>query len=124
MTIAYWCVLIAAILPYVFTVLAKSGQPKYDNQRPREYLEVVHGWRKRAHWSQLNAFEAFPSFAAAVIIAHQLHANQNAINQLAIAFIIARILHGIFYIKNLAAFRSIAWLIGFACMISLFLINT
>src|ERR1700678_2566568 len=119
MTIAYWCVLIAAILPYVFTVLAKSGQPKYDNQRPREYLELVQGWRKRAHWTQLNAFEAFPSFAAAVIIAQQLHAHQNTINLLAISFIIARIFHGVFYVKNLACLRTVAWFIGFASMISL-----
>ena len=59
-----------------------------------------------------------------VIIAQQLHANQSTINLLAIAFIVARIFHGIFYVKNLSYLRSTAWFVGFACMIALFLINT
>ncbi len=34
MTLAFWCVLIAALLPYVWGSLSKSGG-SYDNARPR-----------------------------------------------------------------------------------------
>ena len=68
MSIAYWCVLVAAAFPYVFTLLAKSSG-RYNNSAPREFLEKQEGYHKRAHWVQLNSFEAFPAFAAAVIIA-------------------------------------------------------
>jgi uncharacterized MAPEG superfamily protein len=122
MAIAYWCVLIAAILPYGFTVLAKA-KPGYDNRNPREFLAGLKGWRQRAYWAQLNGFEAFPFFAAMVIIAEQLHASQFAINILSIAFIIFRIMHGIFYIFDKPHLRTIVWFAGFGCVIGLFLIS-
>src|SRR3546814_7254438 len=68
MTTALWCVLVAALLPFLFTGLAKASK-RFDNAAPRDYFEQSTGWRKRAHWAQLNSFEAFPAFAAAVIIA-------------------------------------------------------
>ncbi len=120
MTIAYWCVFIAAVLPYVFTVLAKTG-PEFCNASVRIYLENLQGWRKRAHWTQLNGFEAFPAFAASVIIASLNHAPQSNIDTLAMIFIVARILHGIFYISNKPTLRSFVWFIGFFSMIALFM---
>ena len=121
MTIAYWCVLIAAVLPYVFTLIAKSA-PRYNNHAPREFLEKVEGYHKRAHWVQLNSFEAFPPFAAAVIIAHLAQANQDTINLLAMAFIICRVLYGVVYVADKASLRSVVWMAGLACVIGLFVV--
>ena len=122
MTLAYYCVLMAALFPYFFTVLAKSGKPKYRNDIPREYLEGLQGWRKRAHWVQFNSFEAFPFFAAAVIIAHLKGAFQSHIDYLAIAFILTRILYGICYITDKPPLRSLFWFLGFGSVITLFFI--
>lgn len=122
MTLAYWCVFIAALLPYGFTVLAKTG-PGFNNHTPREYLERTQGWRKRAHWAQLNGFEAFPAFAAAVIIAHLQTVPQFTLNALAITFITTRLLHGIFYLANLATLRSLFWGLGFVCVVALFILS-
>lgn len=108
-------------MPYCFTVLAKSSRG-YSNRYPRVTLEEQIGWRKRAYWAQLNGFEAFPPFAAAVLIAHQLHATQGIIDKLAMVFIFARILHGVFYIFDRQYLRSLAWLIGFSCVLGLFFI--
>ncbi len=123
MAIAYWCVLIAAILPYGFIVLAKA-KPGYNNRYPREYLEKLVGWRKRAYWAQLNGFEAFPFFAAGVIIAEQLHGSQSIIDNLSMAFILFRLLYGIFYIFDKPHLRSLVWFAGFVCVIVLFLAAT
>jgi uncharacterized MAPEG superfamily protein len=122
MTRAYWCVLIAAYLPIVWTGVAKSSGEfaGAGNHSPREFLERLGGWRKRAHWAQLNAFEAFPPFAAAVIIAHLMHAPQARIDALAMAFVVLRVLHGIFYILDRASLRSLVWFGAVACVIALF----
>ena len=72
MTLAYWCVLAAILLPYAFTGFAKfqGGFGLNENKNPREFLEKLSGARKRAHWAQQNSFEILPGFAAAVIISH------------------------------------------------------
>ena len=121
MTTAYWCVLIAAILPYLFALIAKIGGAPFDNNNPRAFLENTEGKQKRAHWTQLNSFEAFPAFAAAVIIAHLTGSAQATIDNLAMAFILFRILYGVFYIYDQATLRSVVWAGGFACTIALFL---
>ena len=122
MTIAYWCVFAAAVMPYIFTGIAKAGTgERYDNQKPREFLESVRGYHQRAHWAQLNAFEAFPAFAAAVIIAQQLALNQQTINIYALTFIAARIAYGICYLRDWASMRTLCWLLGFVCVLGLFI---
>jgi uncharacterized MAPEG superfamily protein len=125
MTTAYWCVLAAALLPYAFTGLAKFGEGapgRYDNHAPREWLERLGGWRKRAHWAQLNSFEAFPAFAAAVIIAHQSGAAQARIDDLAIAFVALRAAYGTLYILDHDRLRSLVWALALGCVIGLFII--
>ena len=121
MTLAYLCVLVAIFLPFVFAGLAKS-RGDFDNARPREWLAQVDGWRQRAHWAQLNTFEAFPPFAAAVIIAHQLQAAQGWVDALAVLFIVFRAGYGLCYILDRPTLRSLAWTGGFACVIGLFLV--
>ena len=121
MTIAYWCILVAALLPYVWVGAAKSA-PGYDNAAPRAFLDTLRDWHQRAVWAQANAFEAFPPFAAGVIIAHQLNAPQAWIDLLALGFIGLRLMHGIAYIGNWPALRSLAWVGGIACVVTLFVI--
>src|SRR3546814_3931797 len=60
MTTALWCVLVAALLPFLFTGLAKASK-RFDNAAPRDYFEQSTGWRKRAHWAQLNRSEEHTS---------------------------------------------------------------
>jgi uncharacterized MAPEG superfamily protein len=118
MTIAYWCVLIAGLLPYVATVLAKSGT-RFDNHLPRDWLATQTGWRKRANAAQLNGFEAFPLFAAAVVIAHLTGGNQGRVDLLAMLFIAARIAYLAAYVADLATLRSLIWFVGIGSSIAI-----
>lgn len=120
MTIAYWCVLVAAILPIVLAGAAKS-RGDFDNRAPREWLGALEGWRRRANAAQNNSWEAFGPFAAAVIIAHAAGARHAVIDTLAVAFILCRIAYGLLYITDRASLRSIAWIAGFGCVIGLFI---
>jgi uncharacterized MAPEG superfamily protein len=125
MTIAYGCVLIAAVLPYLGSMTAKLGgrMPMTANRAPREWLETLSGWRKRAHWYQLNSFEAFPAFAAAVIIASLKQAPQARIDLLAEAFIGFRLAHYVCYLADWAPVRSAIWFGGMICVVWLFLLG-
>ncbi len=124
MTFAYWCVLLAALLPIIWVGLAKTGVNGYDNHKPRLFMANLDGWQQRANWAQKNSYEAFPPFAAAVIIAHLSGANQLAIDSLAGIFLILRIAHGILYIQDKALLRSVAWTLSFLCVVGLFLVGS
>lgn len=121
MSIAFWCILAAAILPYPIVILAKSKRG-YNNRAPREQLAQAEGFRKRANWAQFNAFEAFPPFAAAVIIATLQQAPQATVDTLALSFVAMRILHAVFYVLDKPTLRSLVWFAGFACVIGLFVL--
>ena len=115
-TIAYWCVLVAAIMPVVCAGIAKYGMmntPKreggYDNNNPRKWLAKQTDWRARANAAQANTFEALPFFFAAVIIAHQLQARQTVLDILAFLFIVLRIAYVMMYVADMAKTRSSIW---------------
>jgi uncharacterized MAPEG superfamily protein len=126
LTIAYWCVLVAIILPIIWIGFAKAGTRNYiheHNSAPRELLNTLTGFRKRAVWAQQNAFEALPGFIAGSIIAHLMEASQFELDITALIFIIARLAHGIFYLIDWAFCRSVVWVIGFGATINMFLIS-
>lgn len=118
-TVAYWCVLFAALLPYVCAGLAKSGafgKPRreggYDNDNPRQWLARQTDWRARANAAQANSFESLPFFIGAVIIAHQLGAAQSLLDILAFLYVLMRILYITMYVGGLSTARSVVWAVG------------
>ena len=126
LTVAYWAVLVAAVMPIVCAGIAKSGmfgKPRreggYDNDNPRAWLARQTDWRARANAAQANSFEALPFFIGAVIIAHQLGAPQLRVDVLAFLFVFMRVLYVMMYLANLASMRSIAWVLAFALNIAI-----
>ena len=118
-TVAYWCVLIAALLPIVCAGLAKWGTFKtprrdggYDNHNPRAWLASQTDWRARANAAQANSFEALPFFIGAGVIAHQLHAPQTRLDILAVLFVVTRMLYIFMYVADMANARSLAWTVA------------
>lgn len=120
MTLAFWCVLIAGFLPYIATLIAKIGGDRFDNANPREWLGAQTGFRKRANAAQLNSFEAFPLFAAGVLVAHFAGAPQDRVDLLAITFVVARLLYLGFYVADIHMLRSLAWFAGIGSAAALF----
>ena len=120
MTTAYWCVLAAALMPYVAVSIAKSGGERFDNSNPRLWLKKQQGFRARANAAQANSFEAFPFFAAAVIVAQLTQAPQDRIDALAVMFVLARAAFIVFYVADWHWARSIAWTMGIVATITIF----
>ncbi|MBC5783369.1 MAPEG family protein [Ramlibacter sp. USB13] len=128
MTVAYWCVLAAVLLPYGCAYLAKSqgfGKPRsqggYDNNDPRAWLARQQGWQARANAAQANSFEALPFFIGAVIIAHQLGAAQTRLDILAVLFVFMRIVYIALYVGGFGLPRSAVWGAAFLINILIFL---
>jgi len=126
-TIAYWCVLIAALLPIACAALAKYGMmstPRreggFDNHNPRGWPAKQTDWRGRANAAQQNTFEALPFFFAAVIIAHTLQAAQTRLDILALLFIVLRIAYIMMYVADLAKARSAVWAV--ALLVNIFIL--
>lgn len=120
MTIAYWCVLAAAVIPLISIGIAKAGGERYNNRYPRIWLDKQQGYRARAAAAEANSFEAFPFFAAAVIIAHLTNAPQDRVDLLAIFFVLARIAYVVCYLADLHWIRSAVWFFGYAACLAIF----
>ncbi|MBS0293150.1 MAG: MAPEG family protein [Proteobacteria bacterium] len=117
-TVAYGCVLIAALLPMACALLAKGGAFRgRDNHDPRAWLARQSGWRARANAAQANSFEALPFFIGAVIIAHQLAVPQTLLDLLACAFIVLRLCYIGLYVADLPTARSTVW--GLALLLNI-----
>ncbi|MGD0105782.1 MAG: MAPEG family protein [Rhodopila sp.] len=122
MTIADFCLLAAVILTIVSIMPAKlSGAREYDNANPRDPRFYMTGLRSRSQGAHLNGYEAFPFFAAAVILAEMRAVPQVTVNALAVAFILARIVYVLLYLGDRPTLRSVVWSLGFACNVGIFL---
>ncbi len=129
-TVAYWCVLVAGLLPIVCAGIAKWGmfgrsrkEGGYDNHNPRQWLANQTDWRARANAAQANSFEAFPLFMGAVIIAHQLAAQQARLDILAFVFVVLRLLYIMLYVSGQANVRSIVWSLALLTNVGIFFIG-
>ncbi|HEZ4799309.1 TPA: MAPEG family protein [Neisseria meningitidis] len=125
MTLAYWCILLAYLLPLFCATIAKAtgGFKPSDNRNPREFLAHTQGLSARADAAQQNGFETFAPFAAAVLVAHATgNAEQSTINTLAGLFILFRLAFIWCYIADKAALRSLMWAGGFVCTVGLFVV--
>jgi uncharacterized MAPEG superfamily protein len=121
MTIAFWCVLIAAMLPYVGSFIAKAGARGFDNNEPRKWLARQEGFRSRANAAQQNGYEAFGFFAVAVIVAHITRGQQAQVDTLAMVFIAVRIAYLLVYLRGWGTIRTLVWTIGLAATVWIFI---
>jgi len=129
-TVAYWCLLAAALLPIACAALAKWGmfsvparQGGYDNNNPRAWLARQTDWRARANSAQANTFEALPFFFAAVIIAHQLQASQIRLDVFAFVFVVLRMAYVIMYVADMAKSRSVLWFLALLVNVGILLLG-
>ena len=129
MTIALFCILLAAIMPIVCAGLAKGRAMSvshrdggYDNRNPRDWIAKQDGFRKWAQAAQENCWEALPFFAAAVIVSHMLGVIGWLPNALAVAFIVLRVVYIVLYVTAKQRQRSLVWTAAFLVNVALFLL--
>ncbi|AZL70955.1 MAPEG family protein [Pseudomonas sichuanensis] len=127
MTVALWCILIALVLPPLCALIAKVSSGRFglrDNHDPRAFLDTLSGLPRRAHAAQQNGYEAFPAFAAAVLVADIVgNAEQVTQDVLGVMYITSRLLYIICYLADWAALRSIVWFAGLALIVAFFVVS-
>jgi uncharacterized MAPEG superfamily protein len=121
MTVAEWCVFASLMLSLLSIASVKwLRHGVFDNSKPRDPAFYNDPIAARAFGAHQNGLEAFPFFAAAVLLAEFRSSPQNLINELAVLFVIVRIAYVFTYIGNRPTLRSILWSMGFVINIAIF----
>ena len=124
MTTPFICALVAYLLIYLPKLPLSAAMAKqpggYDNKDPRGQQAKLDGWGARARAAHYNGFEAFPGFAAAVLVAHLCGADDYRASVLSVAFVVSRTLYIGAYLADQDYLRSAIWGIGFVCTLALF----
>jgi uncharacterized MAPEG superfamily protein len=120
MSIAYWCVLAAAVLPF-FTVGIAKGLSPYDNRDPRA-SGTYKGLAYRAYGAHQNGLETFPFFAIAVLVASggSAHATIAVLDGLALAWVGLRLAYIAAYLFDRPSLRSVTWVIALFITVGIF----
>jgi len=127
MTIPFWCVLAAVLLPYVWFAYAaplrlKQFGKDFDPHAPRAQDPELKGLASRAQGAHVNALEALAYFVPAVLVAHLAHADAEWSGRLAIAFVVLRVVHGFAYIGDKPPVRTASFAFGYLCCLGLFVL--
>lgn len=124
MTTPLWCLAIIAFLPYVLSFTGAYFKQRQfgsiDNKHPRIQAAKLEGVGARALGAQMNAWEALGVFTAVQVVLHLANpeaARSSTAANLSLLFLATRIAHPIFYLANIDAARSLAFLIGLVCAI-------
>nr|WP_242056813.1 MULTISPECIES: MAPEG family protein [Oscillatoriales] len=118
-----YCIAIAAFLiyvPFLLVAYARVQLGKEALATPRAIVDKLPPYAQRATWAHQNAFEAFMLFAAAALMAYVTGVNSSVGVGAAIAFLVARLLHSVFYILNIPLARGLMFALGSLCIATLF----
>lgn len=120
MSTLIWCLLIAGLLPIAAkapVVYFQNRDNGYDNRHPRAQQQRLTGAGARAVAGHYNAYEAFPLFAAAVLVVIATE-QVTVFNQwLAVSFVTLRIVFHTLYLLNWDKLRSLIWFLALLCPI-------
>lgn len=114
-------IFLASAIPYGLTLSTKlSGFGARENKRTREWQTSLTGWKQRAYWAHQNAFETFPFFASAAILAHLAAPTSATAPLFAWAFPALRIAYSLAYVFDRGALRTLVWTASMACIVALY----
>lgn len=124
MTLPFQILFVVLFLPFVWAgagafFVTKAGE-KLDNKDHRGQQARQTGIAARAYGAHYNSLEAIPPFTAAVITAHLFGADPVRSGQLCVAYLVFRILHGVFYLSDHDILRSLVFGGALTCVVGLF----
>ncbi len=126
MTVPFWCLGVVAVLPLLLALVGdgfrKANLGSIDNADPRGQAERLEGAGARAYAAQANAWEALPTFAVAVFVAHLAGADASQSALASLGFVAARVAHGAVYVAGLSTLRSLVYFVGLGCCVWLFVL--
>jgi uncharacterized MAPEG superfamily protein len=125
-TTPLWCLFIVLLMPFPLAFLgAYFRQQEFgqaDNKNPRAQVAKLEGPGARAYAAQANAWEASTLFTAAVLTAHVTGVPAADATPWAIAFVVFRVLHAVFYLTDIDLARSGSFVGAVVCVVGLFVL--
>lgn len=124
MSVPLWCLFVAVLLIYIAKLpvaWAMQQAGGYDNHHPRLQQAQLTGIGARALAAHQNSFEAFPVFAAGVLLVHCSGLDGHLSDVLAVGHVICRCGYLVLYWLDLHWQRSLLWLAGLLCSLGLLL---
>ncbi|MFO7764397.1 MAG: MAPEG family protein [Wenzhouxiangellaceae bacterium] len=125
MFIAMLCLIFSALMVLLTKVpvaMAMAGDGGYDNRHPRAQQARLTGFGARALAAHQNMLEAFPIFAAGLLLALWAEADPFWTTVLALAFVAARVVYTLLYLGDYPALRSMVWGVGFFASLGLMIL--
>jgi len=122
MNFLLWCVVASCALPYfahAIAAFAKLRLGPYDNRAPREAIERLEGFGKRAWWAEQNLFEGQAIFVAIALVAQLAGADPTGAGIAGGIWVGARLLYIGAYVADLATLRSALFGVASLCLIAL-----
>ena len=119
MTIPLWCLLAGVVLPYVWAGVSVPFRNKQlgalDLAQPRLQAAELTAGGAGAWGAQMNQWEAISVFTAATLMAFMQGVDASgAWATASIIWIIARVLHGLFYVMQQAVLRVASFVVSLA----------
>jgi uncharacterized MAPEG superfamily protein len=121
MSLAFICVFAAGLLPVLTAFIAKADK-RLDLHNPRDVHAVQTGVRKRAYGAHMNGNEAFPLFAAGVILAYLRGTPPHLLDAAALTWLLLRLAYTGAYLADLARARALLWLLSVLAAAGLYLL--
>jgi len=122
MSIPMLCLVFSAlmiVLTKVPVAMAMAERGGYDNRHPRAQQAELTGFGARALAAHQNMLEAFPVFAAGLLLALWAQADPFWTSSLALAFVAARVVYTVLYLGDYPVLRSMSWGVGYAASLGL-----
>jgi uncharacterized MAPEG superfamily protein len=88
---------------------------KLDNHHPRLQQSQLTGLAARVLAAQKNAWEALILYTAMCVLAYVSSTDINEFNYAAGLFLLSRIAHPVFYLLDMASYRSLVFLVSWLC---------
>jgi len=111
-------------MPYLMALVSGYFRQKQlgevDNQNPREQYTHLQGVGARAVAAQQNSWEALAIYSSSLLAVVASGVEVEYLDKAALIVLIARLLHGIFYLTNLDKLRTLAFTIAVAPCFYLF----
>ncbi len=119
MTIPLWCLVGGLVLPYVWAGVSVPFRNKElgstDLAQPRLQAAGLTGGGAGAWGAQMNQWEAISVFSAATLIAFMQGVDPaGSWATASIVWLVARLLHGVFYVMQMATLRVASFVASLA----------
>ena len=119
LTYLAWVALLTALMwiPYVLNRFIVWGLQ--DTVGYPEHPKPLAPWAERAKKGHLNAVENLAIFATLVLAAAAMGVHTDLTALAAMIYLWARIAHWVVYVAKLPWFRTVAFLVGWACQVAI-----